>query len=578
MIPVYATRLTIMANSEHPSETLLDDCVATCYSWLRHVAQKQSNLPLPDDPLQDIEIASPSTGSEYVTEHFSYANDRCWQAVGIHPFSDSPHHLIRTEIQIRDASPSEIDVTFRLLLKTATDMTTPNLPVVRTPGLVFDLLETFPAMISSGNLKASAVPSEPSSAEVTSDLIVDKILNPARLVPIVVISRLEDGSLPVSRKMIQYAARKIATLGRIYVLPDPASSFTLINVLSKPLSTYRGSIRIYWPGFSIADSPYRHQLWTAERIRAEGLTQYFPEALYEIVGSAAARTIGSDSIVERIHRLAEAEHHERQLTELRASHATAKGELQTLLNHRARLEAELDQQRQFQTLTQEQLQDREQELESVRLALTGKEQEWDQRVLETASALIEADRRASELRIKAAEDYFRTMAETKQDAADDAILEAAKWGCSHQSIGDIVEKIANHSNEAYLLILPEALDAARRTSNLSSIPAFFETLMTVREVARRYHAHTIQSHRSEFQKLGEPQFSSTTRETMNRFSSDYRRTYSIDGKPETAWCGYHIHSGGQGNSTGVSVYWHIDEDRRRYIIGHIGSHQSVKTR
>jgi hypothetical protein len=48
---------------------------------------------------------------------------------------------------------------------------------------------------------------------------------------------------------------------------DEDASWALTDVLRKPLSTYGGAIRIYWPRVSENDDPFRHQLWTAARLQ-----------------------------------------------------------------------------------------------------------------------------------------------------------------------------------------------------------------------------------------------------------------------------------------------------------------------
>lgn len=91
-----------------------------------------------------------------------------------------------------------------------------------------------------------------------------EIQNVARTVPFVVVSRVDGRTaLPALDEKL---ANDLSGIANIYSI-DEAASWALTDVLRKPLSTYGGAIRIYWPRLALTEDPFRHQLWTAARLQ-----------------------------------------------------------------------------------------------------------------------------------------------------------------------------------------------------------------------------------------------------------------------------------------------------------------------
>jgi len=85
-----------------------------------------------------------------------------------------------------------------------------------------------------------------------------------RTIPSVVVSRVQ-GQLALPR-LDQWLANDLAGVANVYSVDEPAS-WALTDILRKPLSTYGGALRIYWPRLALNDDPFRHQLWTATRLQ-----------------------------------------------------------------------------------------------------------------------------------------------------------------------------------------------------------------------------------------------------------------------------------------------------------------------
>lgn len=92
-----------------------------------------------------------------------------------------------------------------------------------------------------------------------------EIQNKDRTLPFVVVSRV--GGQTALPRLDEKLAQDLAGVANVYSLNEDAS-WALTDVLRKPLSTYGGAVRIYWPRLASNDAPFRHQLWTATRLQS----------------------------------------------------------------------------------------------------------------------------------------------------------------------------------------------------------------------------------------------------------------------------------------------------------------------
>lgn len=91
-----------------------------------------------------------------------------------------------------------------------------------------------------------------------------ELQNKDRTIPFVVVSCI-DGQ-PALPKLDERLANDLAGVANVYSI-DEEASWALTDILRKPLSTYSGAVRIYWPQFANGDDPFRHALWTATRLQ-----------------------------------------------------------------------------------------------------------------------------------------------------------------------------------------------------------------------------------------------------------------------------------------------------------------------
>lgn len=94
------------------------------------------------------------------------------------------------------------------------------------------------------------------------------LADPRRTVPYVVVTKCVDGTvaLPYLDEKLAYDLAGIANV----VVIDAAATWALTDVLGREFACFDGAIRIYWPGLTSSEDPFRHQRWLAGRLRGFG--------------------------------------------------------------------------------------------------------------------------------------------------------------------------------------------------------------------------------------------------------------------------------------------------------------------
>lgn len=95
----------------------------------------------------------------------------------------------------------------------------------------------------------------------------DDLTDPERTVPIVVVS--EDGDDVVLPRLDEKLAYDLAGLANV-VRVDADAAWGITDVVGRSLSCFDGGVRLYWPGLTVLSDPYRHPVWTANRLLASG--------------------------------------------------------------------------------------------------------------------------------------------------------------------------------------------------------------------------------------------------------------------------------------------------------------------
>lgn len=129
-----------------------------------------------------------------------------------------------------------------------------------------------------------------------------EITSPERTLPLVAVSTVNGHSvLPGLPERLAY---DLAGIANVYAVDDSAS-WALTDELRKPLSCYGGAVRVYWPGLSLSDDPYRHPLWTWNRLASleddpRRALERFRHALRGLVMRASAASVVRPREIEEI--------------------------------------------------------------------------------------------------------------------------------------------------------------------------------------------------------------------------------------------------------------------------------------
>lgn len=129
-----------------------------------------------------------------------------------------------------------------------------------TPTLVRSLLRRFP-LFDAGE---QTVPAPVVLGHSSVPRLVEWLRDPSRRLPVVLVSRtLGDSKLRVD---VGALSKELAGLAHVRVLASELAAWHLTDEIGAPLSTWDGAVRVYFPGFTLEDDPYRHRLWFGDYV------------------------------------------------------------------------------------------------------------------------------------------------------------------------------------------------------------------------------------------------------------------------------------------------------------------------
>jgi hypothetical protein len=138
------------------------------------------------------------------------------------------------------------------------------------------------------------------------EALAAELKHPDRTIPFVAVSADGDVlALPALDQQLAYDLGGIANVVRL----DSDAAWALTDYLGKSLSCFSGAVRLYWPKLSIHDNPYRHPLWTSERLRSaagglEVTTIRFRKQLRTLVMGASALSVVRPREIDSIREAA----------------------------------------------------------------------------------------------------------------------------------------------------------------------------------------------------------------------------------------------------------------------------------
>lgn len=108
----------------------------------------------------------------------------------------------------------------------------------------------------SGYLPVTEEATTIAGAEAVEEFVEGILLDPARTMPVVVFSPTSEGEYVPGIERVTSLAHGTLGAARVFRLATPGDTFSLTDRVGRPLSVWNGALRIYWPGFTLASSPF----------------------------------------------------------------------------------------------------------------------------------------------------------------------------------------------------------------------------------------------------------------------------------------------------------------------------------
>lgn len=235
---------------------------ATARDAVLRWAQNRGGSTLPADAWahQDFDALSGGrlrAGVRIVTESIDF-----WALRSEDPDSTVPGRTWTTEIVIGGEQGRRAQFSLRLTVSTVEEAV-PILPHV--PGPVLQVMEA-PGLLRGGR-KLTSHPLSVSSENGAHDLC-DLLVDPLRRLPVLAFATPDS---PSAAPLVDdvAVARATAGMARVYRIPR-RFSWVLTDRFGKRRSVFEGGVRVYLPGFSESDDPFRHRLFVGAHLQQSG--------------------------------------------------------------------------------------------------------------------------------------------------------------------------------------------------------------------------------------------------------------------------------------------------------------------
>lgn len=391
------------------------------------------------------------------------------------------------------------------------------------PRIVPAIIRNFSCAVGGRTLSCDPLPIP---LEDVEDFIQNGLLSDSRRLPLVVVSpEARTGQLVIDPKRL---ADSLAGLAEVWFFEDVATTYALTDNLPPGLAVFDGGVRIYWPQMRLGDSPRRHRLFTRfdfGMLRERGVK---PDSVITnlIIRTSAATHF--EGAVLSAARTALLEEHTRQFTE-----AASKG--RTAAELRPQLESALEELVQKDEIIKG--------LQSQLTEMEGNFLEFQRDLLTEAQAEHELPETLEETPL------FRTVGE--------AIIHAQK------KYGTVIE------------VWDSAIASAQESTSKHTMRVY-DSLRILSVVANEYFDAKAQGKslgggfEKRFGELGAPKYAAKdSPTTVSKYGEE--RRFSQDGRTIQFEKHFTIAVNSLGGNC-VQLYFHLDDARKKAIVGYCGSH------
>ena len=451
-----------------------------------------------------------------------------------HP--DSSRDFLRWKVDVAILKSSDADVSVRIKIDIASiddSITVPQFSFDR-PRLVNLLLDKFKLSYSGYPVTDRAIRIKQTELGELEEFIFSE----SRDFPVVAISPMHSGELAID---IAPLVQHLTGIAYVCVFDSPLAANVFRDQVGYGWSCYNGAVRIYWPKARKIGNPTRHRFWTTYTLKGMDPEEFAKGLLLDITeaaafGSAAERDI---MIVEAARRKAAEARSDERLAQLKSMLEEAKELGTRALSAKEEVEENARRQEEWSRLLEAELEDKE--------SIKKENQELHQRIIEKDS-LIESLRYSLDQSSQICEDTDVGVPETMAEVAG--------------VLPQVVDSEA-------LVILPSALDSAN-DSSFRNPEKVYKALLGLSHVAKLYHLGVEGKHPSELLRtVCQMDVSADISPTAR---GKYGRHYEFLHEGQKIVAGPHIGAGRGGANDCFRAYWYVDEEKRRYILCHVGEH------
>ena len=452
----------------------------------------------------------------------------------IHPDDRDATMRWTTDISIAHLD-ARVQVAVQLGVASATFIVRPAWMTLGRPRIVTEILTDYACWIGTRPIlphrqiiEASDVP----------DFVSDILLDPARTIPVVVLSH----DMFTDRTCVEAERLHRSLLGFAHIaVLDKWAAFRLTDSLGKSLSCFNGCVRIYWPGLTRTSDPMHHELYFPSQIEEFEFTgKPFDRMLFNFLAKVSAFRFAEGEIIRQIQtrvdgqRLAEAER-------VRAQIQQGAQDAKTLQEFKEMLDQAIDE----NTSLLKQVQEGEREKAELATEVELLKSNWN--LFQQHQSLAD-DEQAS-----------ATVPETPEP---DTVVAA-------------IEQIeAEFGND--LLILDSAKEAARESEFARPVEAY-RALMAIRDVGNLYFdsvrmGESMGGWAEQLSKRGFTQYSQTESDTVK---NDYKkfgryRDFMVNGSKRRIY--QHVDLGGGDRNNCLQIYFEADRKLNKVVIAYCGEH------
>jgi hypothetical protein len=517
MRDVYAAMFELGRRDE-PVVGLLEAGAATVLRWVGD----RYRMPAPEDVTAG-SLQSGNDRADWATQTVEGDPRRLWELLWRQHDEHDQGLVWRIGVTIADTGSRPV-ATVRLALESVDLRIAPFRFDLGRPGVI-PRLASAPGAILDGR------PLQPTAVRLLSDHIdpfVEMLLDPDRRLPVVAISPArETGRALVD---VDRVADRLIGLAHVVSLETMAATWELSDRVTTVFSVYQGAVRTYWPGLTLEDDPYRHPLWLPDRVR-----------LFES---------GPTPVAARLERL---------LTDV----ALARVPVESLGRHlRAARDA-----RTVARLAEMQ--------EQLATPVRGEPDEAWLAELDDALGQIGTVTAANQALHDENESLRDEVERLQRSFADYAAalrtsgVDARQEPGSDQPIDSVLGATRRAAESCpHLYFLDEAFDGAGR-SGYPQPERVYDALLAVESVARGWAENTLGTGFPQaFERLGY-EYQDNVGMASAQWPGEYARQY----RGRQYMLGPHLGLGRGTSADNIArIYWFLDEERKLFVVGHVGRH------